>query len=794
MTSLRTKLTVLLAIPLGLLVLSASFGVRSASQARAETDESADQLALVLSSYDTALALIQEQRLSAVAAYDSAADVDVEAQRAQTDARVEQLTAALGARPEADQAGTPAAAASSALDALGSARSTATGDAAVTDVVDSYTAVVTPILRLGDDLILNLSTDPATVRALSSVQALTNVVQATSVQDGVIRDALINENLDGGAREAVEGAISAETLWTTRFYETATPQQAEEFDEVASTRSVTTADELRDSILAAAPELPDDATPALWSSSMDRKLDLLVEATTRAANRADAVGSSDGADARGDLVMAWLLLLATVAGSALLALAVYRLVIRPISALAHASQEAAEDLIAAATSDALADDPDAVRPLPLPPDDELSDMADAFNSAQETAGSLARQQGSIRGDAQQVFLNFGRRAQNLITRQLGQIDDLESRTDDPDMLSDLFALDHLATRLRRNAEAMVVVAGAESPRPWARPVSVVNVLRAAAAEATDYSRIDVGTVAPGAVAGAAANDVSHLLAELIDNALTYSPPESRVTVAGAPQHGAHYLVTVTDAGLGMPPSQLAKANDALAGSSAVPDRRSEPPETGGGNGNGSSKGGARSKGGFGLHIVQQLAQRHGIAVRLSPSYHNGIQVSVLLPRTIMALPGDSMAGALTFGEGSDSAAVTPTGEVAAVSHRSYGHLIPEPEATPLPGPAATPAPPPAGPPTSPPIGEPALLDSDDFDQQMMPVSGQADETEDAAWTAFATSPPDGSPAGGQRAGMRGSTAPGRSRRVRKRTLLPSRQEGSGEAPLTPPSGWPHDDE
>jgi hypothetical protein len=125
-----------------------------------------------------------------------------------------------------------------------------------------------------------------------------------------------------------------------------------------------------------------------------------------------------------------------------------------------------------------------------------------------------------------VFVNLGRRTQNLITRQLGHIDHLESVTEESGALSDLFLLDHLATRLRRNAESLLVLAGAESPRPWTRPVSVVNVVRAAAAEATDYSRVAFEHLGDAAVIGAAVNDVSHLLAELVDNALAFSPPTS----------------------------------------------------------------------------------------------------------------------------------------------------------------------------------------------------------------------------------------------------------------------------
>jgi signal transduction histidine kinase len=201
-----------------------------------------------------------------------------------------------------------------------------------------------------------------------------------------------------------------------------------------------------------------------------------------------------------------------------------------------------------------------------------------------------------------------------VTRQLGHIDELEARTEDPDMLSDLFTLDHLATRLRRNAESLMVMAGAESPRPWARPVSLVNVVRAAVAEAVDYSRVDVEGIAPATVAGPAANEVSHMLAELVDNALAFSPSESRVRIAGGWIESGYYLVTVSSTGAGMTTGQLEEANARISGSNL------------------NDPGMSRY---FGMFVVGRFSRRHGIEVQLVPSRSEGTTAEIIFPDTLI---------------------------------------------------------------------------------------------------------------------------------------------------------------
>jgi HAMP domain-containing protein len=185
--------------------------------------------------------------------------------------------------------------------------------------------------------------------------------------------------------------------------------------------------------------------------------------------------------------------------------------------------------------------------------DEVGDVAHALNTVQDSALSLAVEQAVLRRNIADSFVNLGRRNQNLLSRQLNFITELEANETDPDTLSNLFRLDHLATRMRRNAESLLLLAGVDPPRTWSGPVRINDVIRAALGEVEDYQRVVDRGVEPAMVLGIAAADLAHLLAELIDNALIYSPPDQAVEVRGGRRShvdGGGYTLAVVDAGLG----------------------------------------------------------------------------------------------------------------------------------------------------------------------------------------------------------------------------------------------------
>ncbi len=245
--------------------------------------------------------------------------------------------------------------------------------------------------------------------------------------------------------------------------------------------------------------------------------------------------------------------------------------------------------------------------------DEIGQVAQAFTEVQKVAIQSAMVEVSLRRGLNEVFLNIARRSQGLVHRQLALLDRLERDAEDPDHLAELFRVDHLATRLRRHAEDLVILAGAAPGRGWRNPVAMVDLIRGAISEVESYDRVDITTVQAAGTLGRSVGDIIHLLAELIENATAFSPPDSRVEVSG--EHVANgYALSVSDHGLGMNPAAIEEANRKLARSPEF-----DPTET------------AR----LGLFVVARLAARHQVQVRLRPSEGTGLTAVVLIPTELI---------------------------------------------------------------------------------------------------------------------------------------------------------------
>ncbi|WP_108990535.1 nitrate- and nitrite sensing domain-containing protein [Streptomyces coelicoflavus] len=242
--------------------------------------------------------------------------------------------------------------------------------------------------------------------------------------------------------------------------------------------------------------------------------------------------------------------------------------------------------------------------------DEIGRVAAAFDDVHREAVRLAAEQALLRGNVNAMFTNLSRRSQGLIQRQLSLISELESREADPDQLSSLFKLDHLATRMRRNGENLLVLAGEEPGRRWTRPVPLVDVLRAAASEVEQYERIELASVPSTEVAGRVVNDLVHLLAELLENATSFSSPQTKVKVTGHALPDGRVLIEIHDTGIGLSPEDLAAINERLASPPTVDVSVSRR---------------------MGLFVVGRLSQRHGIRIQLRPSDSGGTTALVMLP-------------------------------------------------------------------------------------------------------------------------------------------------------------------
>lgn len=316
------------------------------------------------------------------------------------------------------------------------------------------------------------------------------------------------------------------------------------------------------------------------------------------------------------LAVAGLLGLAAIVVSLLVAVRVGRTLARRLTGVRSAALEMAEqrlpDVVARLRRGEQVDVAREAPPLEYGAD-EIGEVGRAFNEVRRTAVSAAVDEVTLRRGLNEVFLNIARRSQGLVHRQLALLDRMERRAEDPDELAELFRVDHLATRLRRHAEDLVILAGAAPGRGWRQPVALLDVVRGAVSEVEAYDRVDIGTVQPAGVVGRAVADVIHLLAELIENATSFSPPETRVEVSGQ-QVSRGYVVEVTDHGLGMTPQAVENANRRLA----------RPPEF-------DPADSAR----LGLFVVSRLAARHGVRVTLRSETPGGVTAVVLVPADLV---------------------------------------------------------------------------------------------------------------------------------------------------------------
>ncbi|QFZ74086.1 HAMP domain-containing protein [Streptomyces fagopyri] len=255
-----------------------------------------------------------------------------------------------------------------------------------------------------------------------------------------------------------------------------------------------------------------------------------------------------------------------------------------------------------------------VQPIPITTTDEIGEVARAFDQVHREAVRLAAEQALLRGNINAIFTNLSRRNQSLIEGQLTLITDLENNEADPDQLENLFRLDHLATRMRRNGENLLVLAGEEPGRRWDQPVPLVDVLRAASSEVEQYERVELSGVPEAEIHGRAVTDLVHLLAELLENATTFSSPQTKVRVTATRLPDGRVMVEIHDKGIGLTAEDFADINHKLANPPTVDAAISQR---------------------MGLFVVGRLSDRHGIRVQLRPSGEQaGTTSLVMLPDAI----------------------------------------------------------------------------------------------------------------------------------------------------------------
>ncbi|MFF7727521.1 nitrate- and nitrite sensing domain-containing protein [Streptomyces sp. NPDC008001] len=361
-----------------------------------------------------------------------------------------------------------------------------------------------------------------------------------------------------------------------------------------------------------------DITADSWMDAATGKFDAYrsVESylTDKAVDEAEKISSDAQRDAivNSSIMIVALLLAFFVAGM------MARSMSRNMRRLRRAAFDVAEQRLPALVDQLSRTDPGRVdtrvQPIPITTRDEIGEVARAFDQVHREAVRLAAEQALLRGNVNAIFTNLSRRNQSLIEGQLTLITELEEHEADPDQLENLFRLDHLATRMRRNGENLLVLAGEEPGRSWDQPVPLVDVLRAASSEVEAYERIELSGVPEADIHGLAVTDLVHLLAELLENATTFSSPHTKVRVTATRLPDGRVMVEIHDKGIGLTAEDFADINHKLANPPTVDAAISQR---------------------MGLFVVGRLAARHGIRVQLRPSGEQaGTTSLVMLPDRI----------------------------------------------------------------------------------------------------------------------------------------------------------------
>ncbi|MFI9406316.1 ATP-binding protein [Nocardia sp. NPDC052316] len=312
---------------------------------------------------------------------------------------------------------------------------------------------------------------------------------------------------------------------------------------------------------------------------------------------------------------------ATILAALLLAVFVARSMIVPLHRLRLAALRVAESDLpheVAQLRNGASPEEVPLEPMPVRSTEEIGQLARAVDDIHGQALRLASDQAQMRSQVNDMFETLARRSKSLVDHQLSLIEAMEYDEKDPRLLENLFRLDHLAARMRRNGDNLLILAGTRQRRAKSAPVEIADVLRAAISEVEDYERVKLGATPRGSLVEPAASDMAHLFAELLDNALRASPPETDVKFTFAQAHDQGMLIEVADRGIGMPPSEMADINRRL-------EQTAEPgPDT------------ARH---MGLFVVGRLAERHGLTVRLRPTFDTardpGVTVTVHVPGNLI---------------------------------------------------------------------------------------------------------------------------------------------------------------
>ncbi|MEU9026866.1 nitrate- and nitrite sensing domain-containing protein [Streptomyces sp. NPDC048383] len=487
--------------------------------------------------------------------------------------------------------------------------------------VTEYNALITSLLSLSQDM-AQATSSPEMIKRTRALAAFSSAKEYASIQRAVIAASLPENGAQPGKLEENDRLYALSALrgesQSRKAFDVAYQGKAE--DLLASlgdgNSEIGTADHYARRVLTTPGQLGKEKNRSWmdWYDADDTKLQAMKVIELTLLEDMEQKARELKSESQQDAIINGALILLVLGVSLVGAFVMARSMIRSLRRLQDTATRVAQDRLPELVKQLSESDPQdvdtSVESVGLHTRDEIGQVAAAFDDVHREAVRLAAEQALLRGNVNAMFTNLSRRSQGLIQRQLSLISELESREADPDQLSSLFKLDHLATRMRRNGENLLVLAGEEPGRRWTRPVPLVDVLRAAASEVEQYERIELSSVPGTDVAGRVVNDLVHLLAELLENATSFSSPQTKVKVTGHALPDGRVLVEIHDTGIGLSPEDLAAINERLAAPPTVDVSVSRR---------------------MGLFVVGRLSLRHGIRIQLRPSDSGGTTALVMLP-------------------------------------------------------------------------------------------------------------------------------------------------------------------
>ncbi|MBE1537544.1 nitrate- and nitrite sensing domain-containing protein [Actinomadura algeriensis] len=554
---------------------------------------------------------------------------DLEAQQKRTDAQLEPVrraAVAIDGSYGAEAVG-DARAVLSRLDGVTALRSLVVGSKVPAFIVlQKYTEATEEMIGVLDGISQNVA-DGALAESSRALGALARAKEAVSRERALL---LVGARVGGLAPNemtALTAARAQEDSELASFRASASVEQNQLYEDTVVGAEVDQARVLRQRVISAVEVTNGPLGRTLGSArsaevirpAMTSMIDKMRQVEQDLAQDIKAQSDAGGADARQSMLIDVITVVVLLALVLLLTVVMARSLVRPLRRLQSGALEIAGSRLPGLVERLR--DPEAaaggieVEPIDVDSRDEIGQVARAFDEVHREAVRLAADEAVLRGNINAMFVNLSRRSQSLIERQLRLIEELEQSERDEEQLANLFRLDHLATRMRRNNENLLVLGGQEQVRRWRKPVPLIDVVRASLSEVEQYERVSLRVQGDMTVAGPAVNDLVHLLAELVENATTFSSEHTKVTVSGQLLSGGGSMLQITDNGVGMAPEELEQANWRLVNPPVI------------------DFGAARR---MGLFVVGRLAIRHGVRVELRAAQGGGLTAFVVLPDAVVS--------------------------------------------------------------------------------------------------------------------------------------------------------------